>query len=877
MRYLRLRVANYRGITTAEVSFVPTGITLVQGPNEAGKTSLGEAIGILFEYQDNSKHRDVQQVKPVNRDEGPEIELQAKSGPYEFTYFKRFHKKPETRLTITRPKPENHTGREAHDRAKAILAETLDIDLWKALNIQQGDAIQQPALGKQTSLSAALDKAAGARPLDPEEEGLFGKVKDEYSRYYSEKGTEKKDLQEARDDEINAREEVSGIEKSIQDLEQDIERAVALQRELRQLQDNEVKLLQEVELHAAALAEIGELETTISSAHLKLETSRKTEDVARRDKDLRHGLIIALDEISRKQKAMEESSNISLSALSQADDELRVAQKTFEAANQKRKDADTIAALRRADFDYYNSKLHLEQLKERKDRIDNARILAAQAHEFLERTNVNKKTLKSIQEAERALFAANAQLDMGAPSMTLHGLSESTFLIDDANVHLGKEEVRTILVSEKTRLTIPTLLDVEISAGASTNELTQNVMEARQALEKACSAAGVATPDEARKEYEQAIEAARHVEIKEEVEKENLRDLTYDELESKIYGLQKFVPDYLTGRASEPSISSNLDAAKKERTTAESDLREATRQCDAAQKVLEAARAMREGLNKQHGEARVQLDMLTADLKQARTNLENARNAVSDDVLKMALSEAQNSVTAEKDNVEAAEKSLKEKNPERVKALADAAKGSLKTTQTRYTTASIELTEVQTRLKIHGEEGLHERLHFAQTHLDRISHKTTSMLRRAAAAKLLFETMRDERSLARLAYVRPLKEKIEGLGRLVFDESFQVEITDALQIASRTSGDVTVPFDSLSGGTKEQLSLIFRLACAMIVAKDEGAPMIMDDTLGYTDPERLRLMGAVLGKAAKECQIVIFTCIPDRYSNIGEASVIALN
>ena len=53
-------------------------------------------------------------------------------------------------------------------------------------------------------------------------------------------------------------------------------------------------------------------------------------------------------------------------------------------------------------------------------------------------------------------------------------------------------------------------------------------------------------------------------------------------------------------------------------------------------------------------------------------------------------------------------------------------------------------------------------------------------------------------------------------------------------------------------------------------------PLIMDDALGYTDPERLRLMGAVLAKAAKECQIVIFTCVPDRYGNIGSAAIVSL-
>ena len=39
MKFIHLRVANYRGIATAEVKFGLAGITLVQGPNEAGKTS----------------------------------------------------------------------------------------------------------------------------------------------------------------------------------------------------------------------------------------------------------------------------------------------------------------------------------------------------------------------------------------------------------------------------------------------------------------------------------------------------------------------------------------------------------------------------------------------------------------------------------------------------------------------------------------------------------------------------------------------------------------------------------------------------------------------------------------------------------------------
>ena len=136
--------------------------------------------------------------------------------------------------------------------------------------------------------------------------------------------------------------------------------------------------------------------------------------------------------------------------------------------------------------------------------------------------------------------------------------------------------------------------------------------------------------------------------------------------------------------------------------------------------------------------------------------------------------------------------------------------------------------------------------------------------------------MKEERDKARRAYVAPLKEKIERLGRLVFDSTFEVELSEDLSVERRSMNGASVPFDSLSGGPKVVLSLIPSLACAMTDSKDGGATLILDDALGYTEPERLKLMGAVLAKAGKECQIVILTCVPERYSNVGDATVVRL-
>jgi len=216
-------------------------------------------------------------------------------------------------------------------------------------------------------------------------------------------------------------------------------------------------------------------------------------------------------------------------------------------------------------------------------------------------------------------------------------------------------------------------------------------------------------------------------------------------------------------------------------------------------------------------------------------------------------------------------------NPDQIKALAETAKGSLTTVTEELDNLKAEHIAVRTRLKVHGEEGLHEKLNSVQSRFEHVKHQYEATVRRANAARLLFTIMNEERDKARLAYVAPLKEKIERLGRLVFNNTFEVEVDEKnLTVVSRALDGTQVPFSSLSGGTQEQISLVSRLACAMTVSENGGAPLLLDDALGNTDPKRLKLMGAVLAKAGRECQIIILTCVPERYSNVGEATVVRL-
>jgi hypothetical protein len=877
MKLLRLKVTNYRGINTREIKFSPLGITRIEGPNESGKSSLGEAINTILDYQDNSKNQNIQAIQPVHQDVGPEIELEMETGKYVFTYFKRFLRKPETRLTITKPNPENLTGRQAHDRANEILKETLDVDLWKALSIMQGEAIGQPDLKNKQALSVALDKAAGVQPAASQELSLFKKVSREYELYYTPgRGTENKELKDLRGALAEKETEVRSIEQDIRVLETDIERVPVLQRELVQLKKQEEELSQQIIDVATKLEQISALENTLSAAALKQESAQKTLQAARHAKEIRQEMIRTAANAANAHRELQESSSMALPALSQAEEARNKAEVATDEAEQRRKEAESLAVLKRSDFDYYHDKLDLDQLLERKQRIDQARKDAAQAEMVLAKNKVDANTLKRIKDAELAYNTACARMEIGSPSVLLRSISKCRLSIDDTEAVFDTNEVRQISVSDRTKVTIPGILDIEITAGSSIEGLARKVEDARQALDTACAAATVTGPDEARKAYDERQEALRGVENKARVEKENLRDITYQSLEQRLYGLQQSVPDYLVGRVKEPAICPDFDTAKKERTKADANLQVASGELKNTGKVLESARSFFDGVNIKHREALAKLEQLAKDLTQTQENLDKARKKESDETLEANLIAADRAVLSEDTAYCSAADSLKAFNPEQVKALEDSTKGSLKTIKNSHDSKDKGLIEIQTRLKIMGEEGLHEKLNAAKNQLEQLEFKNRATVLRANAAQCLFNTMCEERDKASRAYVAPLKDKIEILGRLVFDPSFQVTINDDLKITSRTVSGVTVPFDSLSGGTREQLSLMYRLSCSMIVAKDGGTPVILDDALGYTDQERLKLMGAVLAVAAKECQIVIFTCVPDRYAFIGEAAVVPL-
>jgi energy-coupling factor transporter ATP-binding protein EcfA2 len=88
----------------------------------------------------------------------------------------------------------------------------------------------------------------------------------------------------------------------------------------------------------------------------------------------------------------------------------------------------------------------------------------------------------------------------------------------------------------------------------------------------------------------------------------------------------------------------------------------------------------------------------------------------------------------------------------------------------------------------------------------------------------------------------------------------ELELGDGFAITGITR-QRTEAFDRLSGGTREQIAVLVRLAMgALLAERGEAAPIILDDALVYCDDDRIERMFDALSRAGKNQQIIVLTC-----------------
>jgi hypothetical protein len=183
------------------------------------------------------------------------------------------------------------------------------------------------------------------------------------------------------------------------------------------------------------------------------------------------------------------------------------------------------------------------------------------------------------------------------------------------------------------------------------------------------------------------------------------------------------------------------------------------------------------------------------------------------------------------------------------------------------------IVRLEGKLETLGAHGLDEKRDMLQQEVEASEHRRDELTRRTAALDLLLELLKDKRQALTRQLQAPLQKHLDHYLKLLFqdasltvDENLMPQMLTRQPTAVMENGNV----ENLSYGTREQMGLISRLAYADLL-REAGKPtlIILDDALVHSDHERLEQMKRILFDAATRHQILLFSCHPGNWRDLG--------
>ena len=729
------------------------------------------------------------------------------TGPYRFVYRKRWLRRSETVLSVLTPQHDQLTGRAAHERVEEILDETLDRDLWRALRIEQGTELALPGFDVP-SLVAALDQAASGAGATDEDDDLWTRICEERDQYWTATGRPKRDRNAQQAAVETAQSRVSELEQQLKSIDRDaaeVSSLTAAARRLAEARDQAEQRERELSSQWESARRLCEKVQRLATSH---EAATAKQDNVLGDRRRRQELIDELDSRDKELEALKTRAEQSAPSLAAA---IRHAEQTVVALEEAR------TALRRAeddqrqanaDRDHHRQHIEVEQLSERYGRVTQAEKALKDAEVQLASATLDDELLEQIEQAHLAVVRAEAAVS----SVEITASQALSMQINSEEVALVAGETQRTVVDDEVVLTFPDVAKIRVRAGTGSQSLATQRQNAHDTFRRLCVRGGVADLAAARAMAEQRHEAERNRDLALAAIRRDLRDLTVDVLDAKIKGLTERTASYAAERSGDPPLPADFDEAKE--ITSEMDCIVAERRVvfetcnDAATKAAEAlsaAQLKEADLNGQIKNARGAKQVAIDRLAAARQ--ERADANITADLLK-----AKDEADAVRRALEEAEAELSAADPESLETrlnnarqAAERARDSLQSNETRQNALRIGLA-------IRGEDGLHTRHDDAASRLRHLEREHQRIEARAQATRLLHDTFSQRRQEVRQRYVvplracagrrqpmhkepaiprqldveshlpaRPLKDRIELLGRIVFNPSFSVDIDESRQ------------------------------------------------------------------------------------------------
>ncbi|MDZ7669503.1 MAG: AAA family ATPase [Gammaproteobacteria bacterium] len=870
----RLAVENWRGLTASLEDLAP-GLNLVAGPNESGKSRLVEALRFaLFESSSGqAAHKKALATWGVAADK-PRVVVEFELGGSDWRLEKVFLGTGHN--AHLRSADEHHEDEAAEARLADLLGvaggsgrtevKLEDRGVWSLLWVEQGDSSQRPAHNdeSQSRILNQLTEEIGEVAAGEFGQQMLGRAEAYRARYFTPKSGAGKDT-------------LATPRRTVQELEERLAHAVARRSELAQAADDLERSRQKAqELSSRHQAAAAELET-ITAQHHEAEK-------------LRHELEVADERVGAAETARQDARDKLENAERHLAEQKDLAARIEEGSKRLQRDQAAADKLRKAFEDASrdlaglesridNADSHLRLLRRRQQltaqrdaleransRLQTGRALAQRQSDIrTELAGMPNITPRQVTELRRLLEAratARAQLDGASVSLTL--TAHRDLQIDGEPLAAGAS--RRLLADDDRRIEVEALLAIDVQPGAGdVVALRDRSREAERRVAECLDTLGVADADEADRIAQRRGELERELKRQSESLAERVPE-GLEELERVVGELEAGIE----AAAGDDSESMAFDPA--ELATAEAELRSLAER-------RSAARARRDGASEQLNAARETLAGLRAKVEsdQAQHDQISRRLATMPGTDKL------------KDAAEAAERAFGERVAARDETRrrfqasgGERASEDLERARKAEAQLSQQLADtrescirLETVLSAAGDDGRHEQVQELEAELEQARTALARVERDAAAAWRLHEVLDREYKAARERLSRPVVERIRPYLEDLFPGS-EVWLDEDLELKGLRSDLADEGFEFLSGGAREQLSLLVRLGLAEVLGAEEPWPLVLDDVLVNTDAERIRRMQRALFHAGRRMQILLFTCHGPLFDTLGPDTHIEL-
>ncbi|GAA3585575.1 AAA family ATPase [Marinobacter xestospongiae] len=865
MKLQRMRIEQLRQFRKPFVlDNLQPGLNLIHGPNESGKSTLVRAIRAAFFERYRSTA--VDDLRPWSDSAAaPTIELDFEHDNCAWRLTKSFLQRKRCDLVVG-------TDTYSEDDAEEKLAELLGYQYPKRgaskaehwgipglLWVEQGTgqdieaAIEHAGDHLKSALNSMVGEVASSGGDD-----LIETVRSQRDTLLTGTGKPRGDYQKLEKDRAHYELEIEQLKERVHKYQEQVDRLGKLthdydQAELERPWDDAQRQLERAR---ARYQQVERLQQQQEQEKATLAQQQQTHRLLQQNKEHLEGLSRQLEGRKAELDRAERDLTVAEAQMPAITGRLTEAKTAYEQAEKRRKLAGLLQTRARLEQD-------VRRLEQQRQMLGQNLAKAREYHQQLEQARQQARENRTDSELVGKLRATGNQLNDETIRSRTIATRLSWQLDADASLTLNNEaltgEGEQQLLEEST-LVIPGVGTLGITPGgeelASTrrklNTLEENLAEQLKAL----GVATVAQAEERLSAFESAGRAQKHAE-----------DL-----------LKSVAP-------------AGIEQLVSEQNEAESELEKARRQLEATPKpnpdedvpVLEEAEAAlaraSAALDKAESDAREHQSGLSA-LKQARDNAQTEWQRLADEEKSPERQQQLRQISADLTTIEKQQAELGASLERREREIREARPEFLRQDIERYQNAvnqlrqtqeqrGRELRDIKVRLEAWGAEGLEEQLNEKEAEYDQCNRRYQELHRRAQALDLLLNLLTEKRQALTRRLQAPLQKHLNHYLSVLFPEA-SLEVDEQLRPGTFSRGAELGQITELSFGAREQMGLISRLAYADLL-REAGRPtlVILDDTLVHSDSDRLEDMKRILFDAASRHQILLFTCHPEKWQDLG--------